>query len=661
MARISYLTGKASWRPDGTVGWSRATVNLPLRQGAQVWLAPGSRMELQFDDGTAVDLGSGAVATLQTLYSDSQGEFTEVKLSAGIASWRLRSQYSIYQVDTPFDSVKSVGPSTLRIDVKPQADSLAVRSGSATLTSDGKDTRVPAGDYVVLRGPNDPVDLRRLSNEDAWDRFSDNRDAVLADPPAHVPADIGMVAGGLDRHGHWHFEAGYGWVWAPIVGPTWRPYYLGHWVWVDPFGWTWVSDDPWGWAPYHYGTWAHFGFGWGWCPGPAVQYWTPAAVDFVSSDGYVMWAPLAPAEVAYPAFSVGFRTGNWWFDFSIGGCGVYEPFGPAICDPVAYPAHCFEPGWRRHGWDPAVWGAGRYAPDRFRFVPRNATFGAVGVSAAGFAGRGTYAVVGRNARPLFAHRAQAVASRAAFSGPVGVRPTRTSFTPGRAVAAHVRPSALSRPLYRAPLSGRVARASGAFGPRTYGARATAFNRARQSTSFGNRAGAAHVPHGVAAARRSLAFRGRNSTSMIRTTARGARTMGHTASASRGRANTSMRTRSTRNLRARRGRSAQGVGRGRQATRAPGRTRGQKSVGRVRSGANGRRASVGGGQRRSFGGRSRSSDGERSRAFGGGHRSFGGRSGSSGVGRSFGPRGGASGGRHGGGSGGPGGGGRRGGH
>ena len=181
LARISSETGKVSWRPDGTTEWAAATNNLPIRQGGEVWLAPGSRLEIQFDDGSTLHLGDDAVATLQTLYSDKQGEFTEVKLAAGTSSWHLKNKYSIYQIDAPCDSVKSAGPSDFRVDIRPKADSLAVRNGDAVLSADGKDTPVTTGHYTVLDTPKDPVVVRNLGPEDPWDHYSDNRNAILSE------------------------------------------------------------------------------------------------------------------------------------------------------------------------------------------------------------------------------------------------------------------------------------------------------------------------------------------------------------------------------------------------------------------------------------------------------------------------------------------------
>src|SRR5690349_16270081 len=59
IARISYLKGSVSWRPDGDQSWADASMNLPLRQGAQVWVNQNSRAEIQFDDGSYMRVGSG--------------------------------------------------------------------------------------------------------------------------------------------------------------------------------------------------------------------------------------------------------------------------------------------------------------------------------------------------------------------------------------------------------------------------------------------------------------------------------------------------------------------------------------------------------------------------------------------------------------------------
>src|SRR5262249_42479354 len=90
LARFSVVIGQVSWRPEIQDEWSSAEINLPIRQGTQVWVPEGSRAEIQFDDGSNLRLGSRALITLQTMYSDADGEFTQISLKDGAASLRLQ-------------------------------------------------------------------------------------------------------------------------------------------------------------------------------------------------------------------------------------------------------------------------------------------------------------------------------------------------------------------------------------------------------------------------------------------------------------------------------------------------------------------------------------------------------------------------------------------
>ena len=101
LARIAYVKGNVTWRPDPDADWTRASVNVPLRQGAELWVTEGGRAEIQFDDGSVLRLGNGALVTLQTFYSDADGEFTEIKALEGLVSLRLKHERSVYQIDTP--------------------------------------------------------------------------------------------------------------------------------------------------------------------------------------------------------------------------------------------------------------------------------------------------------------------------------------------------------------------------------------------------------------------------------------------------------------------------------------------------------------------------------------------------------------------------------
>jgi hypothetical protein len=449
IARFSYVSGNVTWRPDGDTDWTAGTVNTPMRQGAQVWVGDGGRAELQFDDGSVIRLGSGAVLSLETLFSDTQGEFTELKMTDGLASMDLRTDHSIYQIDTPHGSVKSVGPSRVRVGVDEDVE-IGVREGSATLDGAQGKMDLHTGDYVDVRDDSTPYAIAVLPGEDSWDKFTDDRHALMTHVDPNLPENMQYVAGDIDNYGTWRDDAQYGRVWCPNESATWQPYHDGNWVWCDPFGWTWVGTEPWGWAPYHYGSWVHRRWGWGWAPGPRYQYWSPGVVSFSYYGSDVCWAPLAPAECVYPgSFGVGFYGLGWGAFFSIGCCGVWSPYGAHGCYDHPWNSawvnhwHGWDHGFG-HGWDPngsvafsrqlggAQWSTAH-------FVPSNARFGATATSVSGFGGRGAYQTLSgqRGVTAFTEGRVAGVTGRGEpMSGPVAVaRPSANSWSPTRTAAA----------------------------------------------------------------------------------------------------------------------------------------------------------------------------------------------------------------------------------
>lgn len=502
MARVSFAQGSVTWRPDGETDWTAATLNTPMRQGTQVWVGDGGRAELQFDDGSVIRLGSGAVVTLQTLFSDAQGEFTEIKMTDGLASMDLRTDHSIYQIDTPHGSVKSVGPSMFRIGVDDDVE-IGIREGSATLDGPQGKLTMHTGDYVDVKDDATPYAVHPLPEEDSWDKFIDERHALMTKVDTNLPQNMQPVAGDLDQYGTWKQDDQYGKVWAPSEPTDWQPYYDGQWTWCEPFGWTWVGVEPWGWVPYHYGSWIHRRWGWGWVPGPVCQYWSPAVVSFSYVGGNVCWAPLAPAECVYPAaFGVGVFGPSWGLWFSIGGCGVWYPHGPGSC--WSRPWGSYYVNHWHGGFGDRFGGGGSWnhfgGPDRalggaawsnVHFTPANARFGAAQASVSSFAGRGGFSRInGAEAEGAFAHGREvgAAAGREPVSGPAQVaRPGAASWSPTRTTtmqpAEHT--GILNRPTYRgSSVYGGFSRPSD-FGERGSSA-ASAAAAARQSLGWNSR-------------------------------------------------------------------------------------------------------------------------------------------------------------------------------
>jgi hypothetical protein len=334
MARFGSVEGKVSWRPSADTEWSSAANNIPCRQGAQVLVSQGGRAELQFDDGSIFLLGSGAFVTLSTLYSDKNGEFTEIKLNEGLASMNLRNKYALYQLDTPCAAIKAYGPAKLRCGVSKGVE-ISDRGGSCEVDGAKGKVNLGASQYLYLADVNSQMRVTSIPHTDAWDNYAEQRDVYWSHRSTYLPANIALVSGNIDEYGRWNRDPHYGEVWYPHESNrNWRPYSDGRWTWVSPYGWTWVGNEAWGWAPYHYGTWIHETGGWAWCPGPAQQYWSPAVVQYVDSGNDVAWCALNPGEVRYPGvgMDVGLSFGNLSMFFSIGQAGFYYPAGAGYCE-----------------------------------------------------------------------------------------------------------------------------------------------------------------------------------------------------------------------------------------------------------------------------------------------------------------------------------------
>ena len=483
LARISFVSGDVSLRTSDQGQWSTAVRNLPIRQGSTLSAEQDGRAEIQFDDGSKLRFGGGTVVTLTQLYSDSQGEYTQVTMRSGYANLRVTKAPSVYQIDAPFASIDASGPARVRIDAT-NGLRTCVYQGSAVVQGGKGKITLNADTSVRLASASDALVAQPLPAQDDFDRWVVSMDAGTdtyehSSHRAYVPSNVAIVGENLDDYGDWRDDAHYGHVWCPrSTDASWRPYHNGHWVWVDPFGWTWVADEPWGWAPYHYGTWVHESYGWGWVPGTRAQYWSPAVVDFYQTGGDIAWCPLAPTEVVYPAsISIGFRSGNWSLFFGIGGAAMYYPNSAGICNPSPwnsgyinraavvvnfgsinnyYGGHGGGAGWNHNSFVP---GAG--------FVPYNArrAAGASIAQVAAFGGRGEYRALPAGAASSFrgGHFVGAPAKGGRpMAGPPAARPTVMSASVSRSFhaappAAH---AALTRAIYHPAAS-----AAGAAGVR----------------------------------------------------------------------------------------------------------------------------------------------------------------------------------------------------
>jgi hypothetical protein len=198
LARIEYVSGKVTWRSDDSAKWGRAETNRALDEGAQLSVEHGGRAEVRFDDGTLLRLGSDSDITLQTVYVDDQGEYTRVRMTSGIATLQARTDRSVFEINTPFLSVKTIGPSRVRIGVGEDVE-VAVSRGRASLEGDPGKTTLNSGDFVSLRSDDTTYAVRALPAPDSWERWNEDRDHRQAaesyperrpSPPARSSVDI---------------------------------------------------------------------------------------------------------------------------------------------------------------------------------------------------------------------------------------------------------------------------------------------------------------------------------------------------------------------------------------------------------------------------------------------------------------------------------------
>lgn len=231
VARIEYLSGNVTWRPNEGARWTRAETNRGLNESAQLWVEDGGRAEVRFDDGSILRLGSNSVITLQTVFVDAQGEYTQIKMNSGIATLEPREERSVFEVNTPFLAVKTIGPSRIRIGVGDDVE-VAVSRGRANLEGPQGKATLSAGDFVSLLNDDSAYAVKALPAPDSWERWNEDRDRKIAaqtysdhhsSPPSRSVLQIFLSLGfpihGGDRrdgfhyygHGEYHGEYRHRW------------------------------------------------------------------------------------------------------------------------------------------------------------------------------------------------------------------------------------------------------------------------------------------------------------------------------------------------------------------------------------------------------------------------------------------------------------------
>jgi hypothetical protein len=321
VARLNFLNGAVSYRPDSVEDWAAASPNYPLTTGDHLWTEQGAGAEMHIGS-TAVRLASQTAFAILNL----DDRTAQVSLSQGILNVNIRNlgQDETFEVDTPNGAISLLRPGDYRIDVTQDDNSSAVtvRAGGAEVTGGGQAFPVNPGQQARFSGTDQITSgVEGAPPPDEWDQWCMDRDRrderAFQASERYVPPDM-VGAEDLGAYGVWRDDPMYGPVWVPTGMPVgWAPYRYGHWAYVAPWGWTWIDDAPWGFAPFHYGRWAMAGGGWVWVPGSRMgrPVYAPALVAFVGGRdfgvaigvggiGVAAWIPLGPREVYHPYYPV---------------------------------------------------------------------------------------------------------------------------------------------------------------------------------------------------------------------------------------------------------------------------------------------------------------------------------------------------------------------
>ncbi|MBS1858385.1 MAG: FecR domain-containing protein [Acidobacteria bacterium] len=332
-ARLGDMDGKVEVQLRAADPWSPAERNLTLTEDAWLRTAAASRLEIELDEGSALRLGADALVELSDYTRLSTGQrITLLSLDHGVAYFTGEPKGNdALSLAVPGAQITLYRGARVRLQADDTASRVSVIEGTVRLSCPAAELDVPEGQSVRLE-PANPArfSLDREIPAMELDRWSEERDKVLAAPVsgAHVTLPYGLAD--LDGAGEW-VSTDIGAVWKPKVAEGWAPFQKGRWRWYDALGYTWVSDDSWGWLPYHYGRWTRKNdMGWVWVP-PSRPVFKPGDVYWLYGRQIAGWGPLAPGEQWTPpsAPQQFFAVNTTWAAFAPE-ARVIDPAGGAV-------------------------------------------------------------------------------------------------------------------------------------------------------------------------------------------------------------------------------------------------------------------------------------------------------------------------------------------
>jgi hypothetical protein len=294
--------------------------NLPISTGDEILVSEAGRAEVALADGNVLFAGGGTRVRFVAL-RDQQGEEDQssaINLVEGsvVVFARGENEDQIPRVDTEDATAYLQAGSRVRVNADPRRGTVVVsRAGTTEVRARAGSFRVRAGEYLQVRGDEEPEIDRGVFSRDRFDIWVADRVETVAETRSasarYVQDEYASDVATLDGYGDWQYNDEYGSdVWSPRVEAAWSPYSYGSWYYT-PAGMTWWSYDPWGWYPFHYGTWFFSGSWNRWCWRPAFVY-SPAWVYWAYTPSFVGWCPLGSYSYWSPWYNNYYRKLGWF-------------------------------------------------------------------------------------------------------------------------------------------------------------------------------------------------------------------------------------------------------------------------------------------------------------------------------------------------------------
>jgi len=268
--RLSEVQGTVQMDRGTGDGFEKAFLNMPVVEGSRLKTGDDGRVEVEFEDGSALRLVPNSEVDFTHLALGDDGQkLSTAQLAEGTLYANVRGvKGDQFTLNFGSESVTLTQSAHFRLDLSNEQSILAVFKGKLNVEGQSGPVEVSEKHSATFDVHSDRYELAKNYQEDRYDDW-DKQQSEYHDRYANAHTDVSSPYGygwsDLNYYGSFMTVPGYGNVWQPyFLDASWSPYQDGGWVWYPGQGYMWVSAYPWGWMPYRYGSWAFVpGYGWG--------------------------------------------------------------------------------------------------------------------------------------------------------------------------------------------------------------------------------------------------------------------------------------------------------------------------------------------------------------------------------------------------------------